>query len=100
MPLGPTLYISSVGKNDLTKTLQAYYSRKIFPFTQDPPQLIKNHEKSIDINDINQNKNEKFRCEGICGRYYHISCIKIFSSESQTKNMCPKCIEQALLGFS
>ena len=100
MPLGPTLYISSVGKNELTKTLQAYYSRRAFPLTEDTSQLIKNYEKSIDIIDINPNKVEKFKCEGFCGRYYNISCINVFSYENKSKNMCPKCIEQALFGIS
>lgn len=87
MPTGPTIYISSVSKKDLTKTLQAYHALAL-PVKR----------KNSNTDDCEENKSLKLQCEGVCGKFYHVSCFKPFSLENQQKSLCPRCIEQFLFG--
>ena len=99
MSSGQTIYISSIQKHELPKTLQAYYSLGLFSYAFESSQFIKNHGTN-DINETSFNKNKKYRCEGICGKIYHFSRIKPFFHDNKTKNLCLSCIDQILIGSS
>ena len=94
---GPTIYISSVEKHELTKTLQAYYSIRSPPYALESSQRLKNCEKTEEFNDKTLNINNKIKCEGICAKFCHVSVIKIFFHENQRKYICSNCIDQILI---
>ena len=94
---GPTIFISSIEKNKLPKTLQAYYSLENISFSLDNTHLLKNHEKIGEINEKTPNKNNKIKCVGACGKLYNVSIINTFFHENQRKNMCSNCREQTMI---
>ncbi|OMJ83333.1 hypothetical protein SteCoe_15798 [Stentor coeruleus] len=98
--LGPTTYISSVKIQELTKTLQAYYSLSYFPESNNPPLQVKKQEVTADINDSEVNKMKKNKCEGFCGKVYHPSNLNSIVMENEKKQLCPNCIEQIMFGGS
>ncbi|OMJ75889.1 hypothetical protein SteCoe_24866 [Stentor coeruleus] len=96
--LGPTTYISSVKKHELTKTLQAYYSiGDLSKFPENTSQL-KNNNPQVESNEIASNKNKKIKCEGFCGKIFHISMLNSIVMGNDKKHLCPNCIEQILFG--
>ncbi|OMJ71873.1 hypothetical protein SteCoe_29818 [Stentor coeruleus] len=96
--VGPTTYISSVKKHELTKTLQAYYSiGEMSQFRENTSQL-KNINPPIENNESSSNKNKKIKCEGFCGKILHFSMLNSVVMENERKHLCPNCIEQIMFG--
>lgn len=100
LSIGKTIYISSIQKDELPKTLQAYYSLGMTKSNSGTFSLGKLSENSFDISEYHQNKNKKVKCEGICGKSYHASCFKTFFHENQRKSLCPECAEHLFFNSS
>lgn len=98
--LGPTTYISSVKTQELTKTLQAYYSLSYFPQSNNTPPQVKSQEVAIDISVSDVIMSKKNKCEGFCGKLYRPSSLNSIVMENERKQLCPNCIEQIMFGGS